>query len=85
MQVGAFFADFLCRERRTIIELDGHSHDIDPARDVWRDSNLRELGYRVLHFTNADVLSNAEGVVTTIRIALAEKPTPGPSRLREGS
>ena len=85
MQVGVFFADFLCRERRIIVELDGHSHDIDPVRDLWRDSNLRELGYRVMHFTNEDVLGNVEGVVTAIRIALEEKPTPSPSRLREGS
>jgi BirA family biotin operon repressor/biotin-[acetyl-CoA-carboxylase] ligase len=85
MPVGPFFADFLCRERKLIVELDGFSHDIDPGRDVARDRYLRAAGYRVLHFPNAEVLANVEGVITTIRLALGNLPTPGPSRKREGS
>ena len=84
MQVGNFFADFLCREKRLIIELDGFSHDVQPGRDIWRDHELRARGYEVVHFTNQEVLTNAEGVAQAIRMMLAEKPTPNPSRLREG-
>lgn len=84
MPVGPFFADFLCREHSLIIELDGFSHDIQPNRDVNRDRYLTEAGYRVLHFQNADVMQNTEGVVMTIRMALPDRPTPNPSRLREG-
>ena len=84
MPVGPFFADFLCRERGLIIELDGHSHDIQPERDVYRDRYLVEQGYRVLHFTNMEVLGNVEGVVSEIKRALADWPTPDPSRKREG-
>ena len=68
MQVGPFFPDFLCRELKLIVEVDGHSHDVQPERDVYRDRYLSEAGYRVLHFTNADVLGNVEGVVTAIRL-----------------
>jgi len=68
MQVGSFFPDFLCRELKLIVELDGHSHDVQPERDVWRDRYLAEEGYRVLHFTNADVLGNVEGVVSAIQL-----------------
>ena len=85
MPVGAFFADFLCRSHRLIVEVDGHSHDVQPERDTARDAYLRGEGYRVLHFSNADVLGNVEGVIETIRTALQEEPTPGPSRKREGS
>jgi very-short-patch-repair endonuclease len=85
MPVGLFFADFLCRERGLIIELDGFSHDIQPERDVYRDRYLMEQGYRVLHFTNVDVLGNVEGVVIEIKRALADRPTPNPSRKRKGS
>ena len=85
MPVGPFFADFLCRSHRQIVEIDGHSHDVQPARDAARDAYLRGEGYRVLHFSNADVLGNVEGVIETIRTALQEEPTPGPSRKREGS
>jgi BirA family biotin operon repressor/biotin-[acetyl-CoA-carboxylase] ligase len=84
MPVGPFFADFLCRERKLIVELDGHSHDIDPGRDVARDRYFNEGGYRVLHFPNAEVLANVEGVIRTICLALNDRPTPGPSRKRVG-
>ena len=85
MPVGPFFADFLCRERNLIIELDGFSHDLQPKRDVLRDRYLYDQGYRVLHFANREVFDNTEGVITAIRIALGDWPTPNPSRKREGS
>lgn len=84
MPVGAFFADFLCRDRKLIIELDGHSHDVQPERDIYRDRVLEGAGYRVLHFTNSEVLGNVEGVIMSIQLALQEMPTPTPSRKREG-
>ncbi len=67
MPVGPFFADFLCREFKLIIELDGWSHDVQPERDISRDAYLARQGYTVIHFSNADVLSNVEGVITAIR------------------
>ena len=85
MPIGPFFADFLCRQQMLVIELDGHSHDINPGRDIWRDRYLVEHGYRVLHFQNAEVFGNVEGVIMAIRSALIEGPTPSPSRKREGS
>jgi very-short-patch-repair endonuclease len=84
MPVGPFFADFLCREQMLIIELDGFSHDISPEKDIYRDRYLNEAGYRVLRFTNAEVLGNVEGVIIVIQRALLEGPTPDPSRKREG-
>ena len=85
MPVGSFFADFLCRSQELTVEVDGHSHDVLPERDEARDAHLRSEGFRVLHFSNADVLANTDGVIETIRTALQEEPTPGPSRKREGS
>jgi BirA family biotin operon repressor/biotin-[acetyl-CoA-carboxylase] ligase len=67
MPVGPFFADFLCRELSLVVELDGHSHDVAPERDVPRDRWMAEQGLTVLRFTNAEVLGNVEGVVTAIR------------------
>jgi Protein of unknown function (DUF559) len=46
---------------------------------------MKSLGYRVLRFTNEDVMKNLEGVVLTIAQALAATPSPNPSRKREGS
>jgi len=76
MQIGPYFADFLCRELKLVVELDGFSHDLRPERDGARDRWLRDQGYRVLHFANADVLGNAEGVVTAIKLEVARLTHP---------
>jgi BirA family biotin operon repressor/biotin-[acetyl-CoA-carboxylase] ligase len=76
MQIGPFFPDFLCRKRKLIVEIDGHSHDVQPERDVWRDRYLIEAGYRVLHFANEDVYENAEGVAIAIQLELARLAHP---------
>lgn len=68
MQVGTFFADFLCRELKLVVELDGFSHDLRPEKDAARDSWFIAQGYCVLRFANADVLENAEGVALAIRL-----------------
>ena len=84
MPVGAYFADFLCREAQLIIELDGYSHDMRQASDHRRDQWFINNGFRVLRFTNSDVMANVEGVVSEIERTLALLPTPNPSRKREG-
>ena len=71
MPIGPFFADFLCRELLLVVELDGHSHDAAPERDARRDLWMAAQGYTVLRFTNAEVLGNAEGVVSAIRAEIA--------------
>jgi BirA family biotin operon repressor/biotin-[acetyl-CoA-carboxylase] ligase len=76
LKVGSFFPDFLCRELKLIVEVDGFSHDVQPERDVYRDRYLRDAGYRVLHFTNEDVLGNVEGVVTAIKLEIGRLTHP---------
>ena len=66
MPVGPFFADFLCRELRLVVECDGFSHDVSPESDAGRDAWMAREGYRVLRFANAEVLRKPEGVVTAI-------------------
>ena len=38
MPVGPYYADFLCRSHRLIVELDGHSHEMQTERDGARDA-----------------------------------------------
>lgn len=70
MPLGPFFADFLCRETRLVVELDGSSHDNRLVDDAKRDAYLRAQGYVVLRFQNTDVIDNLEGVLTAISDAL---------------
>ena len=53
-----------------MVELDGFSHDVQPGRDTARDRWFAERGYRVLRFTNEDVLRDPEAVAIAIREAL---------------
>jgi very-short-patch-repair endonuclease len=76
--IGPFIADFVCRERRLIIEVDGGQHALN-ERDRSREQWLVERGYSVLRFWNNEVLENIEGVLEAIKFALAETP-PHPNR-----
>ena len=69
--IGPFIADFVCRERKLIIEGDGGQH-AESERDAKRDACLTREGYRVLRFWNNDVLTNREGVLLTILDALSQ-------------
>ena len=44
--VGPYFFDFLCREARLVIEVDGDTHDYTVDHDNRRDAFLRASGYR---------------------------------------
>jgi len=63
--IGRYYADFVCRERRVIVELDGGQH-ADRPDDRQRDTELRALGYRVLRFWNNEVIDNLDGVLQSL-------------------
>ena len=64
-----YVCDFVCRERRLVIEVDGGQHN-ESAADVIRDRRLTEDGYRVLRFWNKRCLGNTERVLMTIQAEL---------------
>ena len=76
--IGPYTVDFICRDHRLIVEVDGGQH-ADNARDAVRDKWLTDRHYRILRFWNNDVLGNMTGVLETIATALAEAP-PHPDR-----
>ncbi|WP_374545567.1 endonuclease domain-containing protein [Rhodoblastus sp.] len=70
--IGPFFVDFVCREKKLVIEVDGatHSTEEELAFDLRREQYLRDAGYRIVRVTNEDVFRNLEGVCETILAAL---------------
>ena len=72
--IGPYIADFVCLDRRLVVEVDGGQHDADP-RDAIRDAWFRDRGYCVLRFWNNDVLGRTEDIVEVILNTLA---TTGP-------
>jgi len=63
--IHSYVVDFVCRERKLIVEVDGGQH-AENSRDRVRDARLTADGYHVLRFWNSDVLSNMNGVLTVI-------------------
>jgi len=74
-----YIVDFICREKRLIVELDGGQH-ADSRRDQVRDKWLIDHGYRVVRFWNNDVMKNIEGVLETIATELDAETPPHPDR-----
>ena len=90
--VEPFIVDFLCPAKALIVEVDGQTHAAE--EDARRDALLRKRGSTTIRFTNRDVMSNMDGVLTTILQALentpdrwsgsSDSPTPNPSPEGEG-
>ena len=64
--IGRFIVDFVCLEKRLVIEIDGGQHATMREKDRKKDHWLKEEGYRVLRFWNNDVLQNINAVLEII-------------------
>ncbi|MAX01011.1 MAG: hypothetical protein CMN72_15525 [Sphingomonas sp.] len=84
-RLGPYIADFVCHSRRLVVEIDGDTHAHTQEYDNRRTEFLTREGYRVVRFTNSEVLKNREGVLTDILIRLSEPPSPSHSPLASGS
>ena len=69
-----FEVDFLWPQQRLIVETDGkrfHDNPFAFERDRKRDRVLQLRGYRVVHFTHAQIEQESDAVVSAIRRLLA--------------
>ena len=73
-----FIVDFVCQEKRLIIELDGGQHLTNQVYDQQRTVELSQCGFQVLRFWNNDVLRETNTVLEVIYKALS------PTLSREG-
>ncbi len=68
--IGDYVVDFVCLEKRIVIELDGGQHanttDYDEQRTQW----LEAQGFRVMRFWNNDVMRQTDAVLRHIDAAL---------------
>ena len=69
--IGRYIVDFQCLRHRLIVEADGPLHD--PAYDAERDTWLRGQGFRVLRFSNGDIIGNRDDVLAAILAAVAPR------------
>ena len=78
MAVGPYIADFACRQKLLIVEIDGatHSSDEELASDARRDAFMRSAGYTVLRFRNTEVYEALDMVCEAILARAAQIPSP---------
>ncbi|WP_421859305.1 endonuclease domain-containing protein [Oricola sp.] len=79
VRIGSYIADFACRSRKLIVELDG-SHHSENASDEWRTAYLNAQGCFVLRFWNDEVSFERRAVLDTILAVLdgeIHSPSPG--------
>lgn len=62
--MGQYIVDFICREKKIIIEIDGgqHNKQINIEYDEQRSAYLNSKGYKVVRFWNNEINNNLAGV-----------------------
>ena len=83
--IGKFIADFCCARARLVVEVDGAVHEqaLQAAYDRDREETLELHGYRVIRFTNDEVMHDLDRVLREIAAeAKARLDSPLPLRGR---
>ena len=87
--LGQYIVDFICREKKIIIEIDGGQHN--EIKNIQYDNKRTEYliseGYKVMRFWNNDIDKNISGVYEKLKevFEIGENITPPqPSPSREG-
>jgi very-short-patch-repair endonuclease len=72
--IGPYFADFVCLERKIVVEADGRTHETadTKVKDAERDAWFRRAGFHVLQFPDDLVIGGLPIVIERIRVALRE-------------
>ena len=75
--VNGYIADFICIEKRVIIEVDGGIHQTKEQKehDTFRTEVLNNSGFFVMRFTNEEVLENPYKVAKQIKEQLNNLPS----------
>jgi len=75
--VNGYIADFICIEKRVIIEVDGGIHQTKEQKehDTFRTEVLNNSGFFVMRFTNEEVLENPYRVAKHIKEQLNNLPS----------
>ncbi|QIX60021.1 UvrD-helicase domain-containing protein [Hymenobacter sp. BT18] len=84
--IGTFIVDFVCIPGLLVVEIDGEVHgDHEQAEyDAGRTHELEGLGYRIVRFTNHQVLHQLPNVLDTLHQAL-NQPNPTESDVHGGA
>ena len=72
--IGDYIVDFLLPDADLVIEVDGayHSERLQMEDDELREEHLNRMGYRVIRFTNEEVLYDTQNALDEIMSKIEE-------------
>ncbi|MBQ8458640.1 endonuclease domain-containing protein [bacterium] len=84
--IGSYIVDFVCREKKIIIEIDGgqHNEKNNINYDIKRSEYLALEGFKVVRFWNNDIDNNIDGVYEKLKEIFEITPSQ-PSPFGEGA
>ena len=67
--IGKYIVDFVCREKKIIIKIDGGQHNTPDniLADEQRTKYLEAKGYKVIRFWNNEIIKNIDGVYQKLK------------------
>lgn len=68
-----YIVDFMCKELKLIIEVDGYSHSFKTEEDCKRDKELKDLGFTVLRFSDDEIMKDLANVQRTLEICIESR------------
>lgn len=70
--IGGYIVDFLFRKSKVIVEIDGGYHFTEEQQkeDSLRDEWLESRGYKVVRFTNEQILLDTENIINKLKVSL---------------
>jgi 5-methyltetrahydrofolate--homocysteine methyltransferase len=73
--IGQYVVDFYHSLSMTIVELDGSIHDESETieNDQWRESFLKENGYKIIRFRNEEIYTDIDSVLEKILLSIKGK------------
>lgn len=82
--IGKYIVDFVCYQKKIIIELDGGQHTEQIVRDIERDLWFTNQGYKIIRLWNNEFLQNQDEALELIAQTCFGPPSPHPLPSREG-
>ncbi len=75
--IDEFIADFICIEKKLVVEVDGGYHNTPEQRgaDELRTAILNDLGFKVIRFKNEEVIGNIDNCIRVITFELESLPS----------
>ncbi|MEO8771309.1 MAG: vitamin B12 dependent-methionine synthase activation domain-containing protein [Ferruginibacter sp.] len=75
--IGSYITDLVCLDKRLVIEIDGLIHQLPENKeaDEIRTQWLNKTGFKVIRFTNEEVINKTEEALNTITNTLKQQPS----------